>query len=157
VLLRASGETTGRDYRLEFVNDGKAAAASGVAHADALVALAEALVGDDDAALDAARQRALEQIGPAALVDAVAVASNFERMVRIADGTGIPLDTPMNLVSEDVREELHLGRFAAATHTPDVAAWQRPLGRVLRKLMPRILKLAGSRMAKARDQSAPRA
>ena len=78
-------------------------------------------------------------------------------MVRIADGTGIPLDTPVNLISEDVREELNLGRFAAAAHTPAVSAWQRPLGRVLRRLMPRILKLVGSRMAKAQDQSGPRA
>jgi hypothetical protein len=137
------------------VNDGKAASASGVAHADALVALAEALVGDDEAALAEARQRALERMGPEAFVDAVAVASNFERMVRIADGTGIPLDTPMNLISEDVREELNLGRFAAAAHTPAVSAWQRPQGRVLRRLMPRILKLVGARMAKAEAQSGP--
>jgi hypothetical protein len=99
----------------------------------------------------------LERIGPEAFVDAVAVASNFERMVRIADGTGIPLDTPVNLISEDVREELNLGRFNAAAHTPAVRAWQRPLGRVLRRLMPRILKLVGSRMAKAQDPSGPRA
>ena len=128
-----------------------------MAHADALVVLAEALVGDDDAALAEARHRALDELGPEAFVDALAVASNFERMVRIADGTGIPLDTPMNLISEDVREELQLGRFAAAAHTPAVRAWQRPLGRVLRRLMPRILKLVGARMAKAGAQSGPRA
>jgi hypothetical protein len=139
------------------VNDGKAASASGVAHADALVALAEALVGEDEAALVEARRRAIDELGAEAFVDAVAVASNFERMVRIADGTGIPLDTPVNLVSEDVRDELNLGRFAAAAHTPGVSAWQRPLGRVLRRLMPRILKLVGARMARAEDQSGPRA
>ena len=126
-----------------------------MAHADALVALAEALVGEDDAALAEARRRALDEVGAEAFVDAVAVASNFERMVRIADGTGIPLDTPVNLISEDVREELNLGRFAAAAHTPPVSAWQRPLGRVLRRLMPRILKLVGARMAKAEAQSGP--
>jgi len=139
------------------VNDGKAASASGVAHADALVVLAEALVGEDEAALVEARRRAIDELGAEAFVDAVAVASNFERMVRIADGTGIPLDTPVNLVSEDVRDELNLGRFAAAAHTPEVSAWQRPLGRVLRRLMPRILKLVGARMARAGDQSGPRA
>ena len=139
-----------------MVNDGKAAAASGVADADVLIGLAEALVGEDDAALAEARTRARERIGPAAFVDAVAVASNFERMVRIADGTGIPLDTPMNLVSEDVREELNLGRFAAAAHTRPVRAWQRPLGRVLRRLMPRIFKATAARMLRAGAQSAPR-
>ncbi len=139
------------------MNDGKAASASGVAHADALVVLAEALAGEDEAALVEARRRAIDELGAEAFVDAVAVASNFERMVRIADGTGIPLDTPVNLVSEDVRDELNLGRFAAAAHTPGVSAWQRPLGRVLRRLMPRILKLVGARMARAEDQSGPRA
>ena len=33
---------------------------------------------------------------------------NFERMVRIADGTGIPLDGPVVAASNDFREELGL-------------------------------------------------
>ena len=49
----------------------------------------------------------------AALVDAAGVASNFERMVRIADATGIPLDARMAALSQDVRDTLHLERFLA--------------------------------------------
>ena len=59
----------------------------------------------------------------AALVDAAAVVGNFERMVRIADGTGIPLDKPVAMVSADMREELGLdaksvaARFTSESHT----------------------------------------
>ena len=47
------------------------------------------------------------------MVDAAGVASNFERMVRIADATGIPLDARMEALSHEVRDTLHLERFLA--------------------------------------------
>ena len=53
----------------------------------------------------------LEGLSPAAMVDAAGVASNFERMVRIADATGIPLDARMEALSHEVRDTLHLERF----------------------------------------------
>ena len=49
-------------------------------------------------------------LGPAAMVDAAGVASNFERMVRIADGTGIELGDQLNQFSADVRATLGLER-----------------------------------------------
>ena len=75
---------------------------------------AEAMVSDDANALVRSRQRILERLGPEALVDAAAVASNFERMVRIADSTGIPLDSFLDEKTADIREDLHLVRFASA-------------------------------------------
>lgn len=86
-------------------------------HGPALTAFAEALVQGDEAALAEARGRVLQALGPAGLVDAAAVASNFERMVRIADATGIPLDTPMAALTADLRDRLGLDRFASAAHT----------------------------------------
>lgn len=47
------------------------------------------------------------------MVDAAGVASNFERMVRIADSTGIPLDERMAALSREVGATLQLERFAA--------------------------------------------
>jgi hypothetical protein len=52
-------------------------------------------------------------MGAEAVVDAAGVASNFERMVRIADSTGIPLDDRMSRASKEVREALGLERFRA--------------------------------------------
>lgn len=87
--------------------------ASGVAHGEVLMAFADAIVAADDDALQHTRHGVLETMGPEAMVDAAGVASNFERMVRIADSTGIPLDDRMARASEDVRSELALDRFQA--------------------------------------------
>jgi len=90
------------------------AATSGVPHEHTLVVFAEAMVSDDEDALVRSRQRILERLGPEALVDAAAVASNFERMVRIADSTGIPLDSFLDEMTADIRADLNLVRFASA-------------------------------------------
>ena len=91
--------------------DHEAAASSGVEHGTLLIAFAEAMVGDDDATLTHARHAVIEVMSPAALVDAAGVASNFERMVRIADATGIPIDARMAALSQEVRDALHLERW----------------------------------------------
>jgi len=93
--------------------DHAAAASSGVEHGQLLIAFAEAMVGEDDDALAHVRHAVIEGLSPAAMVDAAGVASNFERMVRIADATGIPLDARMEALSHEVRDTLHLERFLA--------------------------------------------
>ncbi len=99
------------------------------------------MVGDDDGALREARERVEAELGPAALVDAVAVASNFERMVRIADGSGIPLDAPLNAMTESLREDLDLNRFAARANTPVLGPLARFGGRLLGAALPRIARV----------------
>ena len=79
---------------------------AGVEHGDLLLALADAQVTGGDDELAAARARLREVMGDAALLDAVGVVSNFERMNRIADATGIPLDAGAAAFSADVRAEL---------------------------------------------------
>ena len=95
------------------MTDHAAADTSGVEHGNLLIAFAEALVGDDDVTLTHARHAVIEGLSPAAMVDAAGVASNFERMVRIADATGIQLDERMTVLSQKVRDALHLERFTA--------------------------------------------
>lgn len=109
---------TGNAFDMHVITEGGTATPSGVAHGETLVAFAEAVVGEDESAMAVARQRVLDELGPEALVDAAAVASNFERMVRIADSTGIPLDDVVYEKTVDVREELYLGRFGSAANTP---------------------------------------
>ena len=91
--------------------DHEAAATSGVEHGNLLIAFAEAMVGEDDGTLTHVRHAVIEGMNPAALVDAAGVASNFERMVRIADSTGIQLDERMAVLSQEVRDTLQLERF----------------------------------------------
>jgi hypothetical protein len=127
------------------VTDREAAAGSGVRNAAELLAFADAAVAGEPAALGAARARLLEALGPAALVDAAAVVANFERMVRIADGTGIPLDAPVAALAADLRQTLGLGRFNSAANTPAVGLLGRVAGPLLRRVVPRLLRLAASR------------
>lgn len=116
MLLRASGAATGQAFDLHAVTEGTTTASSGVAHEEILLALAEAMVSDDEAALVTARTRVREELGPEALVDAAGVASNFERMVRIADATGIPLDSFLDEMTVDLRAELQLARFESTAN-----------------------------------------
>ena len=117
MLLRASGAATGETYNLDVVTTGTATATSHVPNGETLVAFAEAVVGEDETALAVARQRVLNDLGAAALVDAAAIAANFERMVRIADSTGIPLDDSVYERTEDERAALRLEQFGSAAST----------------------------------------
>ena len=98
---------------LSALTDHEVGTSSGVEHGNLLLAFAEAMVRDDDAVLTHTRHAVIEVLSPEAMVDAAGVASNFERMVRIADATGIPLDARMAALSQEVRDALHLERFAA--------------------------------------------
>jgi hypothetical protein len=144
MLLRASSELEGREVDVAAVT-GRArdGAGGGVPQGELLVAFAEATVGTDDAALARARQSLLSGLGPAALVDAAAVTSNFERMVRIADATGIPLDAPVAALTSALRRELGIDRYAAAAQTPSPGHVARVLARFARPFLPRLLRLAG--------------
>ena len=117
------------------------AADSGVDHGAELVAFAEAVVGADEAELERARKELLAAAGPQALVDAAAVAGNFQRMVRIADGAGIPLDGVLDVMSVHLRDELDLRRYGSAAHTPEASRLRRALRPVLQALGNLALKL----------------
>ncbi len=81
-------------------------------HGPELVAFAEAIVRGDEETRARTRAAVIEVLGPEAMVDAAGVASNFERMVRIADATGIELGELLEQASADVRDALGLERPA---------------------------------------------
>ncbi len=131
---------------MHAVTDRTAAAESGVAHGEALVAFADAAVAGDDTELASARAELLQKVGPEAFVDAAAVVGNFERMDRIADSTGIPLDVEMDMVTEDIRHDLDLDRFASAANTPAAGPGRRALGRLLRPVAIPMMRVMGAAM-----------
>ena len=133
MLLRASGEFSGESIDLSAVTrgDGKN---SGVAAGAQLIAFAEAATRRSPE-LAGARDALSAQVGEAALVDAAAVVGNFERMVRIADSTGIPLEGAMSAATADLRAELGIDHFGAAAHTPPVGELAKQVGRGARSLM----------------------
>lgn len=84
-----------------------------------LTQLAEATLGvETELSLADVRQQIVAAMGVAALVDSAAVVGNFQRMVRIADGTGIPLDSPVAAVTAELRAELGIDGFASAGRVP---------------------------------------
>ena len=82
-----------------------------MAHGAELVAFAEAIVTGAQT-LAQSRAAVVEALGPEAMIDTAGVASNFERMVRIADSTGIELGDLLEQASADVRDALGLERPA---------------------------------------------
>ena len=129
-----SGELEGTTLDLHGVTDAINAPPVGVPHERELLALADAVVRGNEAEQAEARRAALAALGPESFVAAAAVASNFERMDRIADATGIPLDAPLAAISGAMRAELGIDGFASAANTPKVSAAGRWLGRALAPL-----------------------
>lgn len=85
-MLSWSSHADGTDADIDAIASGRGDA--GLPHGAALLAFAEAVAGWDDATLERARERLVLEAGEAFMVDAAAVAVNFEMMTRVADGTG---------------------------------------------------------------------
>ncbi len=93
-MLSWSSTDAGLDVDLTAVaGTGPAASPSAVPveHAAALLRFATACARADDDELAAARRALVDVSDEAFMVDAAAVAANFEMMTRLADGTGARL------------------------------------------------------------------
>ena len=85
-MLSWSSTETGQSLDLSAVAEGRPGV--GLDHGDALLRFASACGGRDDEQLAAARSALIAETDEAFMVDAAAVAANFEMMTRLADGTG---------------------------------------------------------------------
>jgi hypothetical protein len=110
-MLRASSQTHEETVNLHAIRD--AAHDSGIPHGAELLEFAEAVVAGEDDRMDQARDALVDAMGAAAMVDAAGVASNFQRMVRIADATRIPLGEPFESATADLRAELGIDALHA--------------------------------------------
>jgi hypothetical protein len=110
---------------------------------------AESLASRDEQALATARSELQAVAGDEVLVDAAGVAGNFQRMVRIADSTGIPVDGVMGALSNTIQDELNLRRFGSADNTPRFSALQKLFNIPKRFLFRKVLR-AGDRKANPR-------
>ncbi|MDA1075829.1 MAG: hypothetical protein O3A63_13860 [Proteobacteria bacterium] len=136
-MLRASSEFADQQVDLSVITKGTDAT-SGVKGETALLNLVEETVmhpGSDN--LRHARDAVLDELGPQALVDTAAVIGNFQRMTRIADGTGIPLDDMMTAMTVDIRRDLKLNEFGAAYRTKETSLFKRLMIRTMFPIMMR--------------------
>ena len=116
-MLRVSAQATATNVDLQAINGNPESAAVGIEFGLELMRFAEAVATGSADALQSARRDLLEAAGPAVLVDAAGVAANFQRMVRIADATGIPVDDMTTDLGQNVRRELGIARFASARNS----------------------------------------
>jgi DNA-binding phage protein len=116
-MLRASSQTQNLADDLDLTAVIDSTKDSGLPHGALLIAFVDAVLGKDGAALNAARNALLKESGPEALVDAAGVIATFMQMVRIADATGIAIDTAILEKTQEVRETLGINTFASAQNT----------------------------------------
>ncbi len=116
-MLRASAMTNQIDIDLQSIRGDQSSAAKGIEFGPQLLRFAESIAQRDTAAIKTSRNALLDIAGPQVVVDAAGVAANFQRMVRIADSIGIPVDNMTTELGQSVRQELKLDEFASAQNT----------------------------------------
>lgn len=121
MVLRVSIiEATGEEIDLDGMTDPACTEIKGIPHSEVLMKFTNAFMSNDKQALVAARDTLVNEMGAAAMIDAAAVASNQQRMVRIADGTGIPLESmgdEMDAMAEEMSEQLGINEYVSAANS----------------------------------------
>ncbi|MFT5133371.1 MAG: hypothetical protein ACI9SC_001842 [Gammaproteobacteria bacterium] len=113
-------QKTGEDIDLDGLTDPNCTHIDGIPHSEVLLRFANAFMGTDSGALTVAREALVNEMGPEAMIDAAGVASNFQRMVRIADSTGIRLESmgdEMDAMTEELNEKLGINEYISAANS----------------------------------------
>ncbi len=111
--LRASGQKSGNDYDLAAAI-GRADGDGGVPGGQLLRDFAGAILSGDDDQLTRAREACRAAFGDAGMVDAAAVAAQFDAIDRVADATGMYLDDAALDDTADIRATLGIDAFRNA-------------------------------------------
>ena len=101
MLLRASGDRNNENYELDSVT-AEGIADAGVENGAFLMELAAAVYSQNHETLADIRIRGLELLGERGLAEALGIASGFNGITKVANGTGLPLDQ----TTEDATGEL---------------------------------------------------
>lgn len=145
-MLSLSADKTDSNIDLQMVNGNSAAAESSqLQWAKELMDFAAAIASRDESELLRARTVLLTAAGAEVVVDAACVAANFQRMVRIADSSGIPVDAERQPMMDAAAEELELRRFESSKNTPELGRFKKLLGPLQRKLGPIIMRRVASK------------
>ena len=115
MFLRESGRATDLKINLEALI--KPTLEIGVPGGKEILNFAEALIGPDRSTLDKTRLDLANTLGPEAISAASAIAANFTKNDRIANGCGIPSEPKMLKASKDIRANLGLNDYRSAENT----------------------------------------
>jgi len=138
-MLREGIELEGKSIDLDGLTDPACTRIEGIANSEALLLFSNAFMGNDRAALADAREALANELGVEAMIDAAGVASNFQRMDRIADATGIPSDGPIALMQEDLAKLLGTDKYLSAGNTKPLSWLQKILFRLI--VIPKLRKV----------------
>jgi len=130
----------GSHVDLEAITKGAGDEVAGVAFGAELIAYADAVVARSTD-VPQTRDAVHKSMGDAGVVDAAAVIANFQRMVRIADGTGIPIDGPLDVLSADIRHEIGINEFPSAEGRGRNGTLRRLAAPLMRLAMARFMRL----------------
>ena len=111
-MLSWSSSDAGNPADLAAIIDGEGD--GGLPLGRELVAFTDGITGYDDDTLDAARARLVEAAGEHFMVDAAAIAANFEMMTRVADGTGARFPAESAAARAPLDERLGIRGFVSA-------------------------------------------
>ena len=81
-----------------------------------MIDYADAVVGATDD-VERLRTELIDAVGPEATSHAAATVMAFSGLVRVADGTGIPIDDGLAAASVEIREELALAKLGGAANS----------------------------------------
>jgi hypothetical protein len=138
-MLRASVEMQGGEVDLNAITSEGHDPGASVEGGPELAAFAEAMITGNADDVVATRAALVERVGEAGFVRAACVVGNFQRMVRIADATGIPLDGVVMAMTDDFREQLGIDAFDGAANTTELGAMGRLGGKLLRSVANPVL------------------
>jgi uncharacterized protein (DUF1697 family) len=82
-----------------------------VPHGERLGVFVDAVLTGDEAARTISRRDLRQALGDAGFVDACATVASFNAVVKIADGTGIPLEDYKAAATAELRQQLDLESF----------------------------------------------
>lgn len=108
-MLRVSSQSEGLDANLNAVTEEDVDV--GVPFSRLLRQLTEATIEMRWDDLASVRREAIDTIGRQSTIDALAVASGFNGIVRVADATGIPIDSYEDDVGKEIRSSIGIDEF----------------------------------------------
>ena len=112
---------------------------TGVAYGAELIAFADAVVARSPDVAET-RDAVQKSLGDAGVVDAAAIIANFQRMVRIADGTGISIDGPLDVLSSDIRHKIGINKFSSAEGRGKNGPMRRLVAPLMRGVFTRLMR-----------------
>lgn len=115
MVLRGSAELEKQTPDLEGIINRRISL--GIRHGDTLMGFADAVLGDHEQRLKAARARLVDAMGDVALVGAAAIIANFSRNDRLANACGIPLERDFVEQGTDIVDALDLKRFSSSANS----------------------------------------